>query len=295
MLDLQRLATLRQFALRGTVAATARSLSLTPSAVSQQLALLSKQAGVPLVRKRGRNLVLTAAGESLVGYAGRVLDLLEEAQTALDTMGTAIRGTVRLAAIQSAALALLPRALSLLAEGYPSLRVEAVQFEPGQALVATYARDFDLVLAEEYPGQSRPRLAGLAREELTTDTLELAVGRRGPYSGLRRLAESAGAAWVLEPAGTIARDFAVQACRAAGFEPDVRFETADLQTHLRLIESGNAVGLVPGLMRRSSQADVRYAPLPGRPRRTLFTACRSASAGSPALRAVREALAVSAG
>ena len=54
--------------------------------------------------------------------------------------------------------------------------------------------------------------------------------------------------WVAEPHGTASRHFAEQACRQAGFDPDVRYETADLQVHVALIASGNAVALVPGLM-----------------------------------------------
>ena len=93
----------------------------------------------------------------------------------------------------------------------------------------------------------------------------------------------------MEPHGAATRHWAEQACRSAGFEPDVRYETADLQAHLRLIESGNAVALLPGLV--GARGTLRLLELPDRPQRTVFTAARAASSDHPALAAVRAALA----
>ena len=98
----------------------------------------------------------------------------------------------------------------------------------------------------------------------------------------------------MEPHGAASRHWAEQACRSAGFEPDVRFETADLQAHMRLVESGNAVALLPDLVWVSREARIRQVDLPGRPHRTVFTAMRESGAGHPAVAAVREALAAEA-
>ncbi|QTX06246.1 hypothetical protein G127AT_08830 [Agromyces archimandritae] len=105
------------------------------------------------------------------------------------------------------------------------------------------------------------------------------------------LADFAGRPWVLEPAGTASREWAMQLCRGAGFEPDVRFETADLMAHIRLIRSGNAVGLLPDLVWAGEEPSVRLAPLPGDPQREVFSSARLPSASRPAVVAVRDALA----
>ena len=76
----------------------------------------------------------------------------------------------------------------------------------------------------------------------------------------------------------------------AGFEPDVRLETADLQTHAQLVESGVAVALIPGLMWRGRTIDAHARRLPERPHRTVFTAARGSSRRSAAVSAVRSAL-----
>jgi DNA-binding transcriptional LysR family regulator len=98
-------------------------------------------------------------------------------------------------------------------------------------------------------------------------------------------------AWVMEPRGAASRHWAEQACRSAGFEPDVRFETADLQAQIRLIESGNAVALMPDLVWTGRGTTAQLIRLPGDPHRTVFTSVRRSSAKRPAILAAREILA----
>ena len=85
----------------------------------------------------------------------------------------------------------------------------------------------------------------------------------------------------MEPRGAASRHWAEQACRSAGFEPDVRFETADLQAQIRLIESGNAVALMPDLVWTGRGTTAQLMDLPGKPHRTVFTSVRRSSAKRP--------------
>jgi DNA-binding transcriptional LysR family regulator len=103
------------------------------------------------------------------------------------------------------------------------------------------------------------------------------------------------APWVMEPYGAASRHWAEQACRRAGFEPQVRFETADLQAHVRLIQTGHAVALLPDLIWQGARPSVDLVPLDGEPRRTVFTSTRLASAAHPSVVAFRDALARAAG
>ncbi|GAA1620316.1 LysR substrate-binding domain-containing protein [Leucobacter chromiireducens] len=293
MLDMKRLRLLRELQARGTIRAVAEALNYSPSAVSQQLSLLEAESDTQLLRKVGRNVVLTAAGDVLANEAEGLLAGLERAEAALHRARDEVRGTVRIAAFQSAFLALIPAALQILRARAPKLRLEVLHWEPGEALQETAARGFDLVIAEEYPGHSRAFLAGLDRVPLVHDPILLALPPHGAgdprFDATQELGELAGLPWVLEPAGTATRSWAEQLCRAAGFEPDVRFETSDLQAHHRLIATGNAAGVLPGLAHVSGA--VRLVPLPGNPRRTVFSAARAAQQGHPALAAVRTALA----
>lgn len=287
MLDVRRLRLLRELKIRGTLAGVAAALNQSPSSVSQQLAQLEREVGVELLRKSGRRVLLTAQAELLVEHVAAVLERLELAESELSASFTAATGTVRLAVFQSAALALIPNALSILAREHPLLRVEVTQREPESALYETWASDFDVVVAEQYPGHAAPRHEGLDRVHLTGDRISLAVATG---SGILSLTDAADSAWVMEPHGAASRHWAEQACRQAGFEPDVRFETADLQAHIRFVESGNAVALLPDLVWTARDITATLIPLHDDPRRTIFTSVRRATVASPGVIACRDAL-----
>ena len=293
MLDLRRLVLLRELAVRGTLAAVAEAMSYSPSAVSQQLSLLEKETGLELLRKSGRGVRLTPQAEVLVEAAGVLLDTIERAEGELAASLTEVRGRVRLAVFQSAALALMPATLRTMADRFPQVRVEMVQREPETALHETWAREFDMVVAEQYPAHAAAWLPGLDRRELTTDAIRLALPPVDALPAGTRVDDLPSARalpWVMEPRGTASRHFAEQTCRAAGFEPDVRYETADLQAQVRLVETGNAVALMPDLVWAGRTTTCRLVELPSAPRRTVFTAQRTAGQGSPAVRALREVL-----
>ena len=295
MLEMKRLRLLGELSARGTVAAVAEALNYSPSAVSQQLALLEREAGVPLLRKVGRTLELTAAGVALVAETEELLAGLERAEAALHRGHAEVTGTIRVSVFQTALLALLPQTLRRLRAEHPRVRVEMVQHEPETALHETWARGFDLVIAEQYPGHAAAHFAGLDREPLTSDPIRLALPPEGAgdeaFDAAAGLADAAELPWVMEPHGAASRHWAEQLCRSVGFEPDVRYETADLQAHVRLIETGNAVALLPGLVHIGSSPNrLRLIDLPGDPHRAIFTAARLSSAEHPALVAVREAL-----
>lgn len=286
VLELRRLRLLHELALRGTLAAVAEALSYSPSTISQQLALLEKEAGVALLAPDGRRVRLTEHGQVLAAHAARALDLDEHARGELESLAPGL-APVRVAVMQTATLALLPRALELLGERAPGLRVELVQLPPEQGLFELTARGVDLVIAEQYPGHTRAHVEGLEREVLGTDPIRLALGTADPA---RSLGDLRARAWAMEPAGTAAREWAVQQCRAAGFEPDVRFELADLTAQARLVATGHAVAVLPDLLWTGAPAPVRLLDLPGRPTREVFTAQRAASRDRAGIVEVRRAL-----
>ncbi|ACL41630.1 transcriptional regulator, LysR family [Pseudarthrobacter chlorophenolicus A6] len=294
MLDVRRLRLLRELSIRGTLAEVAEALQYSPSSVSQQLALLEKEVGVELLRKTGRRVQLTPQAEVLVAHTAQLLETMEQAEADLAASLTTVTGTVRIAVFQSAALALMPDTLTRMAKTYPEVRIEMIQREPETALHETWARDFDLVIAEQYPGHAAPRYPELDRVKLTTDAIRLAVPASDGGTAIRALADTAEVPWVMEPRGAASRHWAEQACRSAGFEPDVRFETADLQAQARLIESGNAVALMPDLVWTGRGTTARLLELPGRPHRTIFTSVRRSSVQRPAILAARETLAAAA-
>lgn len=286
MFELRRLRLLHELSLRGTLAAVAEALSYSPSTISQQLAQLETDAGVTLLVPDGRRVRLTEHGEALAAHAARALALEEQIRGELEELAPGI-APVRVAVMQSAVLGLMPTALMLLGERAPHLRIELSEVAPEEGLFELSALGFDLVVAEQYPGVAREQRAGLERETLGHDPIRLAVPSSARAAPLALLRDRA---WVMEPRGTASRQWAVQQCRGAGFEPDVRFELADLSAQVRLIAAGHAVGFLPDLLWADAARPLPLLELPGAPVREIFTAVRSSSTSRAGIRLVRDAL-----
>src|ERR1019366_6822767 len=120
MLDLHRLRLLKEFAARGTIAATAAALGYTPSGVSQQLAALEREAGTALLDRTARSAELTDAGLRLTAHAERILAQVEEAEADLSVQAREPSGRVSVAAFPTAAAAFAP-ALARSLRAHPGL------------------------------------------------------------------------------------------------------------------------------------------------------------------------------
>src|SRR3954454_8079806 len=241
MLDPRRLAVLTEFAAQGTVPRTAKRLSFSPSAVSQQLAQLQREAGVALFTHEGRRLELTDAGRLLVERGKNVLAEIEAVEAALASHSGLVHGTVRLAAFQTAARFLVAPAVERLSGDHPELEIEILEEEAEIALPRLERGDLDVVVAEEYANAPRPRSPKLRRHDIRQDQMLVALPRgsspargtggssRGRGNASIPLASLGGADWVTARAGTAYADMAVALCRTArGFEPRIRHRANDL-------------------------------------------------------------------
>jgi DNA-binding transcriptional LysR family regulator len=295
MLDLRRLRLLRELNARGTIGAVALALDYSPSAVSQQLALLEREAGVPLLERVGRNVRLTAAAQTLVAHTNKLLAIVEEAEADLEATAEQITGTVRVAAIQSAGLYLLAPALRSLARAHPALRVEVIDAEPETSLPSLALGTLDLVLADQYPFLPRPPDERLDLEPLLEEQFHIVLPADHPLAlegGPVALRSLKGVPWATGKDDSAFAELTIRACRAlGGFEPDVRHRSNDLLMLLALVAGGQAVTLLPDLVGADREPsvvtrDVAEAQLT----RTVFGAIRHGSARRPALNALRAAL-----
>jgi DNA-binding transcriptional LysR family regulator len=279
MLNPRRLAVLREFAAQGTIAGAAEALAFTPSAVSQQLAQLQREAGVELFRKVGRRLELTDAGRTLVERAGELLARVERVEAELAAHADQVRGTVRVAAFQTAAAALAMPAIDRLAAAHPDLRVELLEAEAEESLPLLARGGVDVAIAEEYEHAPRPRLPELERAYLEPDTMLLALPRPEP-DGPVALADLAETTWATARTGTAYADMFDRLCRSVGgFEPDVRYRVNDMQLLLALVAGGRAAAMVPALGRPQG---VTVRPIAeGRFTRALFVASRASDRARP--------------
>ena len=260
--------------------------------MSQQLAQLEREAGVPLFRKVGRRLELTDAGRTLAARADELLARLEEVEAELAAQAEAVHGTVRVAAFQTAAAALVLPALDELARAHPGLRVELVEAEAEESLPLVVRGRLDVAIAEEYEHAPRPRLPQLDREYLEPDEMLLALPREGARADPVPLRSLHGAAWATARAGTAYADMFDRLCRSVGgFEPDVRHRAGDLQLLLDLVARRGAAAIVPALGRPEHDDRVAVRRIAeGRFSRALFVAVRASDRARPSTAAVLAAL-----
>src|SRR5688572_24227804 len=169
MLDLRRLRLLRELHKRGTIVAVADALRFTPSAVSQQLAMLERETGVKLLMRAGRGVRLTDPALVLVAHAEALLERAALAESDLAAAAGTVTGRARIAAFQSVAMRLVLPALEALAREAPRLRCELVEAEPEQSLPALVVGDVDLVLGDEWQHQPLTIPSGLDRHDLFAD------------------------------------------------------------------------------------------------------------------------------
>lgn len=292
VLDVGRLRLLREVGLRGTIAGAARSLGLTSSAVSQQLAVLEREAGTPLVDRSHRGVVLTGAGHALVERAEQVLDVLAQARADLDRIAGFVSGPVRVAAVASAAVTFVSDAVLALADEHAGITVSVVAAEPARALDALVAGDVDLAVVDEYDYVPLALPEFVVARQLCAEPLVVVVPAR--WSGPRRpaLAELADADWVMPPDDAACGLAVRSACRAEGFQPRVRWETDDMLLLARAVAAGHGLAVLPRLSVATDAADVELRPL-REPRltRRLTAVARASALGRPVVAEVIESIA----
>jgi DNA-binding transcriptional LysR family regulator len=288
MLDVRRLRLLRELSRLGTIAAVADAFSYTPSAVSQQLSALEREAGVPLTRRVGRRVELTPAGAGLAARTEPVLALLEEAAAVLAAERSELAGVLRIGAFPTAVRTLLPGALVTLGGQHPRLELQVTELDPAQVPDALRTGALDIALVHEYdyvPAEPDP---ALEKQPLLVETIYLAAASpiAGPPSSAVR--ECAGEPWIVASPGTLCHQMAERLCQASGFSPWIRHRADDFATVLALVAAGQGVALVPELALADCPAGVVLTALAAR-RRTLI-ACRAGTAGHPAIAACAAAM-----
>lgn len=251
MLDLHRLRLLREVDGQGTVHAAAAALGYSPSAVSQQLAVLEREVGTPVLERVGRNVRLTPAGQVLVRHAAHLLEGVEAAEAEVaSVVAGRVAGLVRIASFQSALQLVVAPAVRALARTHPDVRVEATEAEVEQSAGALALNGVDVVVGDEYDGDPRPRHADLARRRLVREPMNVVLPAGHPEAGRRtlNLARLSGLAWAACQPGTGQHRMHLRLCRQLGrFEPDTRYTTDDFATLVELVRTAGAATLLPDL------------------------------------------------
>jgi DNA-binding transcriptional LysR family regulator len=287
MLDVRRLRLLREFAVQGSIAATATALGYTPSAVSQQLAALERGVGTPLLDRTARSAELTDAGRRLVEHAERILTLIEEAESDLSARSAEPTGRVVVTAFPTAAVAFAPA----LAEGlgrHPGLTLRLRQTRAGDGLQRVRAGAADIALVDDWTGllPEREKGASLSFRHLLRERLVLVVpsGHQVPEHDDRvDLREMRERPWLAAPKGEPSRNAVDELLGKAGGAPPVPWEFEGLGTIVSLVAQGVGISAVPRLALTTGVQGIDVRELPDSPTRYVWAVARTSSLRRPSV------------
>lgn len=286
MIDLHRLTFLRELAAHGTITATAEALAYTPSAISQQLATLEKEIGVPLLERRGRRVVLTAAGHALVDGAGEVFAAVEHATSSAQAAGALLAGPVHVGSFASVGATVIPSAFAVLQRSHPDIELH-FRLHEDEGVRELKLGNLDIWVDQHYSVLPGPDVDGLTEHALFTEPSFLAVPTatdRGPDLSAYR-----DEPWVGGRNEHACGQLLERVTADAGFRPDLRFVTLDLAGILQFVSAGVGVAVLPRLAMHRLPEGVTVHPLPDIERRVMaFT--RSASVLRPTLAIVLDEL-----
>jgi DNA-binding transcriptional LysR family regulator len=299
MIDVRRLQVLREVARRGSFSAAADALYLSQSAVSQQVASLEREVGIPLLERTRNGPKPTDAGRALLGHAEAAMARLEEAEHELAAIAGLEGGELRVASFPSASVTLLTDALSEFHRRHREVRLRVTEAEPEQSLTLLRSADVDLAVVFDHPVlPSDHSDRDVERVLLLTESMHLALPRDHSLAAAERvpLADLADEAWLCGVRPSSCGEVIVAACREAGFEPRIAFESDEYQVLQGYVAAGLGFTLLPDLALPTLRPDlVVRSTEPEAPERRVWAAVRAKGARSAATEAMLEVLRETAG
>ena len=292
-MDIRRLELLRELADRGSVTAVAAATHRTPSAVSQQLKVLEREAGVPLTERVGRGVVLTSAGRALARTAADVATAIERAEALWEDFRSQPRGEVSLTTFPTGGQMLLPGLLTRV-DAMPGLDLTMHDLDLTAGDIADLTADYDIVMADSPSRLPAWIERGLAVVELMREPLDVALPIGHPLGAKRTLrpVDLIDETWIGVPVG-LPFDRILRGIEAANGSPArIVQRIGDNGIVEALVAAGHGLAILPRFTTRDRENGLITRPLEGvRSSRLISALMRPDRAERPSVRAVAGALA----
>ena len=290
-MDIRRLELLRELAERGSVTAVAVATRRTASAVSQQLKILEREAGIPLTERSGRGIVLTAAGRELARTAADVATAIERAEALWEDFRGQPRGEVTLTTFPTAGQMLLPGVLTTVA-GVPGLSLTCSD-QDQLPDAADLTSNFDIVLADSPGVLPRWTQRGLVVVQLMREPLDVALPESHPLAKKDSLspADLVAETWIGVPLGFPFDRILRQIEALNGSPATIGQRFADNGIVESLVAAGHGIAILPRFTTRDHESGLVTRPLREvRATRLISALLRPDRAERPSVRLVVDAL-----
>jgi DNA-binding transcriptional LysR family regulator len=244
---------------------------------------------MPLLERTNEGPKLTDAGRALLVHAEAAIARLEEAEHELAAIAGLEGGELRMASFPSASVTILTEALSRFSKAYPKVSLTVTEAEPEESVRMLKAADIDLAIVFDYPLLSSSADRDVDQVLLLTESMHLALPRDHPKARAGRvsLAEFADEPWLCGVRPSSCGELIVKACREAGFEPQIAFESEEYQVLQGYVAAGLGVTLLPDMVLPTLHPELVIRPTdPEAPQRRVWAAVRAKGARSAATEAM---------
>ncbi|MFJ6210136.1 LysR family transcriptional regulator [Lysinibacillus sp. NPDC092081] len=242
-MELRQLRYFVEVAEREHISEAAEHLHVAQSAISRQIANLEDELGTPLFERVGRNVKLTPIGKIFLEHTINALKAIDFAAKQVEEYLNPAKGTIKIGFPTSLASYVLPTVISAFKREYPDLQFQLRQGSYRFLIDAVKNRELNLAFLGPLP----PKDESIHSTILFTENIAALLPAKHPLAKREsiQLADLRNDLFVLFPDGYILHKVAMDACRAAGFSPNVISEGEDLDALKGLVAAGIGVSLLP--------------------------------------------------
>ncbi|WP_334071514.1 MULTISPECIES: LysR family transcriptional regulator [Paenibacillus] len=276
-MELRQLQYTLQIAEERNFSRAADKLHIAQPSLSQQLSKLEQELGVKLFQRNTSTVELTHAGASFIEHARKIMDAVEQLRQEMDDISQLRAGRVVIGSMPITGSHLLPYVLPAFKAAYPDIQVNLLEDTSLNLEKLTAGGGTDLSLLS-LPLQEPT----LTYEAIGEEMIDLAVPPDHRLAALEHqaggisLAELKEEPFIVLKKGQGFRKITIDLCKSAGFEPNVVFESNNIETVQSLVAAGMGITLVPRFIARAKRSELIpvYVPLASSPSRTLVIAYR---------------------
>ncbi|MEU5690786.1 LysR family transcriptional regulator [Actinosynnema sp. NPDC020468] len=284
--SLAGLRAIEALATHGSMTAAASALGYTPSAISQQIARLSRDVRQQLVEHQGGRTTLTVAGRILAESASRIVIELESMSAELQAQTETVTGSLTVAAFPTAARGVLPAATRELSARWSGLELRLIEADSHRAVELVARGTADLAVAHDWLAIPLSLPEGLQARHLGNDLSDVLAHHTHPLADRASvdLQELCDDPWLYEP-GSVAHDFLLNAFHRTPSPTRFTHIVSEYASQIELVGAGLGVALVPRMGRGALPPTVRVLTVKSPPMRRIYGVWRTPTGRRPALTA----------